>query len=139
MVTPYRALIEFGRTLSGGQLGASNVGFLRKSALGTACWFPIALTVRLLPEPRDTSGLINGESLKLSSCDDLIGIGPSVYRHIEAVVNGGNGAETRLSADNWTGRTCLLTSFARSSKDVIISCDLIRTMLIFPKARTIVS
>ncbi len=40
-------------------------------------------------EGEDTGGLVNGELLKLPPFDDLIGIDPSVYRQIEAAVNGG--------------------------------------------------
>jgi MoxR-like ATPase len=40
-------------------------------------------------EAEDTGGLVNGEPLKLPPFDDLIGIDPSVYRQIEAAVNGG--------------------------------------------------
>jgi MoxR-like ATPase len=40
-------------------------------------------------ESEDTGGLVNGEPLKLPHFDDLIGIDPSVYRQIEAAVNGG--------------------------------------------------
>lgn len=40
-------------------------------------------------EAEDTGGLANGEALKLPPFDDLIGIDPSVYRQIEAAVNGG--------------------------------------------------
>jgi MoxR-like ATPase len=40
-------------------------------------------------EAEDTGGLVSGEPLKLPPFDDLIGIDPSVYRQIEAAVNGG--------------------------------------------------
>ena len=40
-------------------------------------------------EAGDAGGLANGEALKLPPFDDLIGVDPSVYRQIEAAVNGG--------------------------------------------------
>jgi MoxR-like ATPase len=85
-------------------------------------------------EAEDTGGLVNGERLKLLPFDDLIGIDPSVYRQIEAAVNGGKqhlmfygppgtGKTTlaRLVANALNGRKWVLITGSAdwSSQDII--------------------
>src|SRR4051794_38175450 len=57
-------------------------------------------------EAEDTGGLVNGEALELPPFDDLIGIDPSVYRQVEAAVNGGK-QHLMFHGPPGTGKTTL--------------------------------
>lgn len=59
----------------------------------------------------DTGGLANGEPLKLTPFDDLIGIDPSVYRQIEAAVNSGK-QHLMFYGPPGTGKTTLARRLA---------------------------
>lgn len=62
-------------------------------------------------EAGDTGGLANGEPLKLTPFDDLIGIDPSVYRQIEAAVNSGK-QHLMFYGPPGTGKTTLARRLA---------------------------
>lgn len=62
-------------------------------------------------EAEDTGALVDGEPLKLPPFDDLIGIDPSVYRQIEAAVNGGK-QHLMLYGPPGTGKTTLARRLA---------------------------
>jgi len=62
-------------------------------------------------EAGDTGGLVNGELLKLTPFDDLIGIDPSVYRQIEAAVNSGK-QHLMFYGPPGTGKTTLARRLA---------------------------
>lgn len=62
-------------------------------------------------EAGDTGGLANGELLKLTPFDDLIGIDPSVYRQIEAAVNSGK-QHLMFYGPPGTGKTTLARRLA---------------------------
>jgi MoxR-like ATPase len=62
-------------------------------------------------EAGDTGGLANGEPLKLTPFDDLIGIDPSVYRQIQAAVNSGK-QHLMFYGPPGTGKTTLARRLA---------------------------
>ena len=62
-------------------------------------------------DSEDTGGLATGEVLKLPPFDDLIGIDPSVYRQIEAAVNGGK-QHLMFYGPPGTGKTTLARRLA---------------------------
>lgn len=74
-------------------------------------------------EADDSGGLVNGEVLRLPPFDDLIGIDASVYRQIEAAVNGGK-QHLMFYGPPGTGKTTLARRVAgvlNGSKWVLIT------------------